>query len=273
MLNYNHLRMFNIIGVRFRTFVSVVAVMCGMGCIDTSAASGGVSKYELNVKDFSQLIVDDGFNVEYRSSDELAGMAVFETTKKIADKIIFENNNKGKLVIQKAFHEEGEMVSELPTITVYSRFLKEVKNNGDSTLRVLSVRPTMDFKATVIGNGRMVVRGIDCSKFEGAIKTGNGSMVVTGKCESAVLSNTGTGAIQADDLEAVNVSCRFFGTGTTGCWASGVLTVKGVMAGKLYYRDTPQRIRNYSVGVKIYSLEGTEWTGEQAGTPEEGEKE
>lgn len=264
--------MLNINKMNFKKVVAVIAVVCGMNCTMASAADA-FSKYELNVKDFTQLVVDDGFNVEYKSNDELAGMAMFETSKKIADKIIFENNGKGKLVIQKVFHDDGDLQKGLPTITVYSRFLKEIKNNGDSTVRVLSVRPTMEFKATVMGNGRLVVRGLDCSKFEGAIKTGNGTMVVTGKCESAILSNTGTGAIQADELEAVDVSCRFFGTGTTGCWATGVLTVKGVMAGKLYYRNEPKRIRNYSVGVKIYSLEGTEWAGERAGTPEEGEKE
>lgn len=263
----------NLNDMNLKMFVAAIAVVCGMVCGTTSAANDAVSKYELNVKDFSQLIVDDSFNVEYKSSDELAGMAVFETSKKIADKIIFQNNNKGKLVIQKAFYEDDDLKLNLPTITVYSRFLKEVKNNGDSTVRVLSVRPTMELKAMVVGNGRLVVRGVDCSKFDGSIKTGNGNMVVTGKCESAILSNTGTGAIQVDELEAVDVSCRFFGTGTTGCWATGTLTVKGVMAGKLYYRNEPKRIRNYSVGVKIYSLEGTEWTGENAGTPEDGEKE
>ena len=41
-----------------------------------------------------------------------------------------------------------------------------------------------------------------------------------------------------------------------------MLSVKGVMKGKLYYRGKPERIRNFSVGVKIYNLEGTEWTGE-----------
>jgi len=233
-----------------------------------TAHSDEVQNFELDVRDFSQLVVDDGVNVEYHSDDVMAGKAVFSAPKSIADKIIFENNGKGKLLIQKSFHEEDELVSGLPTITVYSRFLQNITNNGDSTVRAVSVRPTMEMKATVMGNGRLVIRGIDCSKFSGSIKTGNGTLVVTGKCAEAVLSNTGTGAIQADNLEAGNVSCRFFGTGTTGCWATGTLTVKGVMKGKLYYRDTPQRIRNYSVGVKIYSLEGTEWLGEKEDAPD-----
>lgn len=251
--------------------LSLIALLfCATSFIGVRAQ--GVKTYELNVKDFSQLIVDDGFNVEYRSSNDSTGYAVFSASKEVADKILFENNNKGKLVIQKAFHNDGELIEDLPTITVYSRFLKEVKNNGDSTVRIMSVRPLLEFKATVVGNGRLVIRDLDCSKFDGAIKTGNGTLVVTGKCETAVLSNTGTGAIQADGLEAQNVSARFFGTGTTGCWATNVLTVKGVMAGKLYYRNKPGRIRNYSVGVKIYTLEGTEWTGEKTDENEDAEE-
>lgn len=247
--------------------VKVLGLLACVSCLAVGA-SGQDKHYELKVGDFSQLVVDDGFNVEYRSDDKKAGIAEFTTTPEIADKIIFENNKKGKLVVQKAFYEGEEMRIGLPIITVYSRFLKDLKNCGDSTVRAIDPRPTIELKASVIGNGRLVVRNVECSKFDGSIKTGNGTLVVEGKCEDATLSNTGTGAIQADNLEAKNVSCHFFGTGTTGCWATDELKVKGVMAGKLYYRNKPDRIRNYSMGVKIYSLDGKEWTGEEYNTAE-----
>lgn len=246
-------------GSMFRQVLGVV--LGGMVCL-TAGAADNEKRYELKVGDFSHLIVDDSFNVEYRSDDSKAGMAEFTTTPDIADKIIFENNKKGKLTVQKAFYEGEEMRIGLPTITVYSRFLKDIRNCGDSTVRAIDARPTIELKATVIGNGRLVMRNIECSKFDGSIKTGNGTLVIEGKCEDATLSNTGTGAIQADNLESKNVSCHFFGTGTTGCWATDELKVKGV-AGKLYYRNKPARIRNYSMGVKIYSLDGKEWTGEE----------
>lgn len=233
-------------------------------CAPISMVAQNEQHFELDVKDFTQLSVEDGFNVVYTSDDAAAGKVSFTTSKAIADKIIFENNGKGKLSIEKAFHEEKEMQLGLPTINVSSRFLKSVTNSGDSTVRVQSIRPTMEIKATVIGNGRLVVRDIDCQKFSGNINTGNGTLVAIGKCDEATLSNTGTGAIQADNLVAKNVSARFFGTGTTGCYATDVLSIKGVMKGKLYYRGTPKKIRNFSVGVKIYSLEGTEWAGEDS---------
>ena len=142
-----------------KTLFACIAAIC-----PAIALAQTEQKFELDVKDFTQLSVEDGINVVYTSDDEAAGKVSFTTTKEIADKIIFENNGKGKLTIQKAFHDEGDMTTGLPTINVSSRFLKHVSNSGDSTVRVVGIRPTMEIKAVVIGNGRLVVRDIDCSK-------------------------------------------------------------------------------------------------------------
>ena len=99
------------------------------------------------------------------------------------------------------------------------------------------------------------MRGLDCGKVEGAIKTGNGQLVVSGKCDQASFSNTGVGSVQADNLEAGDVSCRFFGTGTTGVWATDRLTIKGMFPGKLYYKGNPGKVKNYSMGVKIFRMD------------------
>ena len=131
----------------------ITSIMTAIGLLATLALHGATAiekKYELKVNDFTHLDVEDGYNVDYRCSEDSAGMAVFVTTQQIADAIIFENR-KGKLTIQKPFHGEGELTEGLPTIRVYSRFLKQVENCGDSTVRVLALRPTMEVKAFVIG--------------------------------------------------------------------------------------------------------------------------
>ena len=261
---------------RMRTVTTKTALMlilfAAIFCGAKAETAQTAKKYEVKVGDFTSLDIENSYNVDYKCSHDSAGLAVFVTTPDLADKIIFENNNKGKLSIEKPFRPEGDLDNGLPTITVYSRVLKDVRNAGDSTVRVINVRPTMEIKATVIGNGRLVVRDIECEKIDGSIKTGNGTLVLSGKCDNATLSNTGIGTIQADNLEAKKVSAHFFGTGTTGCWATELLKIKGVMAGKLYYRGKPEKIKNYSMGVKIYTLEGLEWTGETS-SPEEDAKE
>ncbi|MBD5224572.1 MAG: hypothetical protein HDS68_01220 [Bacteroidales bacterium] len=251
-----------------KKLVATLIVFIFAASAPTATGADDVRKrYELKVGDFTKLDVEDSFNVEYRCSHDSAGLAVYTTVPSLADKIIFENNNKGKLKIEKPFRQDGQLDEGLPTITVYSRFLKEVSNGGDSTVRVVNIRPTMEIKATVIGNGRVILRDLECSKFDGAIKTGNGTLVVTGKCENATLVNTGVGTIQADNLEANNVSAQFLGTGTTGCWPVETLKVKGVMSGKLYYRGNSAKIKNYSMGVKIYNLDGAEWKGSKEAEP------
>ncbi|MDE6360492.1 MAG: DUF2807 domain-containing protein [Muribaculaceae bacterium] len=220
-----------------------------------SLAAQEVHRYELKVGDFNRLVVDDGINVEYRCSEDSAGLAVYETTRAVADQLIFDFSKKGRLMVQKQFHGEGELTEGLPVVKVYSKFLSQVQNNGDSTVIVASVAACPEFKATVIGNGRLVIKDIHATKFEGAIKTGNGQLVVSGKCDQASFSNTGVGSVQADNLEAADVSCRFFGTGTTGVWATESLTIKGMFPGKLYYKGNPAKVRNYSMGVKIFHMD------------------
>ena len=218
----------------------------------------GLGKYELKVDEFTHLNVVDGINVEYHCSNDSAGLVNFVTTKDIASNLLFGTNGKGKLTIEKAFHPEGEMQLGLPVVHVYSRFLTEVPNAGDSLVRVQAPKATPKIKATLIGNGKLAVRGLDCGKVDGAIKTGNGTLTLTGECREVVLGNTGVGVIIADGLKAQKASCKFFGKGTTGVWATDELIIKGMFPGKLYYKGTPRKIRNYAVGVKLIPMPSDE---------------
>ncbi len=244
--NYTTIR-----SVKKQFLILFVALHAAMSCV----LAEETHRYELKVGDFTRLVVDDGINVEYNCSEDSAGMAVYETSRSVADQLIFDFSKKDRLLIQKQFHGEGELLEGLPVVKVYSKFLNQAQNNGDSTVIVSSVAACPEFKATVIGNGRLVVKDIHCSKFDGAIKTGNGQLVVTGKCGKASFSNTGVGSIQADGLEAVEASCRFFGTGTTGIWVTDQLTIKGMFPGKLYYKGNPAKVKNYSMGVKIFRMD------------------
>lgn len=220
--------------------------------------NGQTRHYELKVGDFDRLVVEDGINVVYNCSEDSAGMAVYAAEPQVADHLIFDTSKQGRLLIQKAFHGEGVLTEGLPTVYVYSKFLKRVQNGGDSLIVVRTVAACPEFSVNILGNGRVVVRDIHCGKFSGGIRTGNGQLIVNGVADVAVLNNTGVGSIQADKLKAGEASCRFFGTGTTGVWTEGVLTIKGMFPGKIYYRGTPEKIRNYSMGVKIMSLDHPE---------------
>ncbi|MDE6309112.1 MAG: DUF2807 domain-containing protein [Muribaculaceae bacterium] len=212
-----------------------------MSCVIASvivAPCETLNRYELDVEDFSQLKVIEGLNVDYKCVPDSAGKAVFTTTADKASVLMF-SNKKGRLDLQ--ISTDGIAYHNLPTITVYSNFLTSVENSGDSTVRVLSISPGPALKATLIGNGRLVVHDVNSTRVDASLKTGNGQLVLDGKCVNAHLGVVGTGTIQADRLNAQEVKCRIVGTGSIGCDAVNSLIILGgsVGPGKIYYAGSP----------------------------------
>lgn len=212
-----------------------------------------VSHYELNVGDFKELKVADGINVDYRCNPDSSGIITFNATSDIASVITFTNNKK-RLEIE--LSPEVADIKDLPTIIVYSQFLTKVENYGDSLVRVLTVTSGPDFKARLIGNGRLVVRNINALQVDASINTGNGQLVIYGKCNNVKFNNTGTGNIQADDLVAQKVKCVQVGTGSIGCYASEELIIYGA-SGCVYYKGNPE-IKNRAIKVKVIEIDTEE---------------
>lgn len=208
--------------------------------------------YKLDVGDFSELKVTDGINVEYYSSTDSAGMAYFECEPETAQMLMF-TNKKNSLNIQIA--SDGAVVSDLPTIRVYSMTLQKIENSGDSTVTVCRSLPVRDFTATLIGNGSLLVSGVRAHKADVAIRTGNGHLVVTGTTRDANLKNVGTGTLEASGLKSENTKCHVLGTGPIDCNASVTLSINGAGSGKVYYGGSPSKITNRSLGIKAISVD------------------
>lgn len=233
----------------------VIAGMIALSGLMPVAAEP-LKQYELNVNDFTELKVIGAINVDYYTDTDSAGFVTFESTEAAAP-MIMVSNKKGKVEIH-FVNETGSVISDLPRVTVRSKFLTKVENTGDSTVRVMTAAPCPSFTARAIGNGRLVIRDIVANDVSCNVFTGNGIIVAYGTCANASLSLTGTGSIQADGLKATEVKCRNTGTGTIGCWATDFLNVSGAGSGKIYYRGTPKIKKSLALGVKIEALEPSE---------------
>lgn len=210
--------------------------------------------YSVNVGDFNEMTVVDGINVNYRSVPDSVGIVVYECEPERTSMLMF-SNDKYRLKIQ--LSSDVEKPKSLPTITVYSDCLTKVSNWGDSTVIVETVAPGAAFKAKVIGNGILIARNVRATQVDASVETGSGRVFISGKAQSAKLSNTGTGAVEAGSLEAVKVNCKLFGTGSIDCNASENLVVMGASSGSVYYRGTP-KVKNRSIGVKVIPMDETE---------------
>ncbi len=227
-----------------RNCIAIVAMIVGV-------LASWSAPYALNIKDFTDLKVVDGINVVHKCVADSAGWVVFDAEETIASKILF-SNDKNTLKIELA--TDGQPVSNIPTVYVYSRFLSKVENSGDSTVTVLSPTPSASIKFRIIGNGKLVAKNIHSTHAEGKIDTGRGHLVMTGKVQNVKLSNTGTGRIEASDLQAAVGKCSLLGTGPIDCAISEELTVVGLGSGTVYLKGKP-KVKNRTIGVKVHAVE------------------
>lgn len=205
--------------------------------------------YRLDVKDFTQLKVTDGINVDYCCNPDSAGMAVFDATDEMSQLIIFDAR-KDKLTIQLSTREN--IPRGLPTVRVYSRYLAEVENDGDSLLRVLTIAPGPKLKVKLLGNGRISVRDLQFNTLTASMYAGNGTITLAGTVQNATYNLFGKGSITADMVAANVVKCHI-SAGTIGCNAAETLTVIGA-GGRVFYSGNPT-IKNKALGVKIEKLQ------------------
>ena len=233
-----------------RTLISIIMV-----AVVTVMAVAQEKRHEVKVGDFTRLTLIDNINVNYRCNADSAGIVVFTCNQEIADALMFNNSGNGRLSIQ--VYDDFERLTNLPTLTVYSKTLDEAENSGDSTLRVSQLPPLKSFKVRLTDNGKVIVRGLRASKLELQILSGKGKIIADGSCDELSLRLVGTGEIQADGVTATDVSCRIMGTGRIGCNVNGgMLKVSGSGTGKVYYKGNPSKVTVRKLGtIKAIPME------------------
>lgn len=214
------------------------------------ASAAHTDRYVTNIKDFNELTVAGNLNVVYRNSIDSAGIAVYECERDVASALTF-SNNKNKLKVQVI---SDHPIDRLPTLYLYSTSLNKVENWGDSTLTVERNAPCAEFRAKVIGNGNIVAREIHATDANASVKAGSGHVYLEGNAQNASYTIMSAGAIEAAALNATNVKCMMWGTGSIDCCAAEELKIYGMGSGDVYYKGEPSHIKNRAVGVTAIEM-------------------
>ena len=221
----------------------IMAVL--MGALQMNA-----KQFTLPVGQFSKISVDDNVNVVYVGADGSPSRVVYDGDSKFAKAfIITHKGNKLRIQVETMFVDDPE----LPTLYVYSDFLENASLSAESTLTLKSVAPGSNLDMSVMGNGSIVAENIRATKVGASIKSGNGTISISGHCQTAGFNMLGNGTIQADRLEATTVSCKILGQGSIGCWPSEELKVMGIGNTKIYYKGKPKISKKG--GGRLYPLE------------------
>lgn len=243
--------------MKIRILMIVAALI---GCLQMNA-----KEFKLPLSQFNRLYVDDNVNVVYIGGDGSPSRVTYEGDQKYAKAfIITQNGSKLRIQVETAYVDDPQ----LPTLYVYSDFLENVSLSAETTLTLKSVAPGSKLNLSVMGNGAINAENIHATTVTAAIKSGNGTISVSGNCELANLNMLGNGTIQADRLEATSVNCKIFGTGSIGCWPVNLLKVHGIGSTKIYYKGSPE-IKKKGGG-KLFPLDsdvektpqGKEWSSD-----------
>lgn len=143
----------------------------------------------------------------------------------------------------------------LPSVKVYTNYLTEVSNEGDSIVRVITSTNVPSFTARLIGNGYLSVRGIDTEKLNVKLITGRGTIAVHGRTDEESIVMAGVGTIEADGVEAAKAQIRFTGSGNVGVFATKQLKVFGAGSGTVYVKGTPEISSKMALGIKLQPIE------------------
>ena len=237
---------------------SILLVATLLGSAASAGAATGSQKYKLDVGRFDKINVVENLNVVFRSNPDSIGMVAFRGNEKVANALLFSNNN-GTLKIQIDNPEDESL--DFPVIYVYSDFLTSATSSSEGIVRIEGNLAVPKFSAKLIGNGSLTITGINANTVDASLMTGNGTMVLQGKATKANFRVVGTGLINADALETETVKCNFMGGGTLGCWPIKTLDTRGIGTTRIYYKGTPQ-IKKVGGG-KIYPLTSDSVTDQQ----------
>ena len=144
--------------------------------------------------------------------------------------------------------------ANLPSVRVYTNYLTEVANEGDSIVRVITSTNVPAFTARLIGNGYLSIRGIDTENLTVKLLTGRGTMALHGTAQNENITLAGVGTIEADGIRATNATVKLAGTGNVGVWATDKLTIRGSGSGTIYFKGTPQISKKLTLGLKLQPL-------------------
>ena len=206
-----------------------------------------VHRYEKRFGDVRHVRVLNALNVEVVCDADSAGVVHFYADDQAVDRLIFENNTKGRLTLQS---DNSSNPVLLPRIKVYVGELESVENASDSTVTVLTKSKRInEIKLKVSGNGKIESADLNAGILGASINTGKGTIVLGGVCDKLDASNVGKGEIDAYALTAKDVSCRIVGTGQVLCTIDGgELYLRGSGTGKLMYKGKPGKVTVKQIG-------------------------
>ena len=202
----------------------------------SASAEEPMKEYTFKVGTFKNLKVQDNVNVVYHCQSDSATRVVYTATPEFDDAFILTNSGN-TLKIQ--VNTEDVDKPGLPTIHIYSDRLAKVENYSDFDVTVDNPCQSEQFAAYLMGNGNLIVNGLNVEKLKARVIAGNGTITISGTADKAFFRMTGAGHIDAEKLKTADINVKIFGGGTVTCGPEKHLSLTGIGSTKVRYHGSP----------------------------------
>jgi len=232
--------------------------VCFCGCVivnitssNTVTGKGDPEKYEIKTGVFSGIIIEGYCNINYypAPSDIITlevqpNLREYYTVEVINGDLVVRNTKKINISSNKTFR---------PVLTVSTPVLNRliVTGAGTFTAHDKITTDTLSFMIRGAGSGKAE---LDAEYFS-AIVSGAGNLELSGKADIAELSISGTGTLNAFELETRDATVNLSGSGTVRMGVSENLHISASGAGSVEYKGTPGLSLNTSGAVRIRQVD------------------
>ena len=205
----------------FITVILVAAVTTLTSCrIEEAKENGEIKCRNVEVKDFRNISVDGGYEVEFTQSDSFSVRV--KAPEKLLDMINIESDGKTLMIKnnekysrQPAIFIQGGSIGELELIKVFvaAPSLDELTVNGSASFDIEKSLTTENLRITLTGSGEIETHGVKCKSAD-LVLTGGGDITlrpIEAKTLNATL--TGSGIMQLHSINIQKIDASVTGSG------------------------------------------------------------
>jgi hypothetical protein len=217
---------------------AALCTLCLAGCVSiniggpgTVTGRGNTETFEIEAGGYRSIRVEGFCNVNYYSAP--SNTVTLEIQPNLREHYVVEVVN-GELVVRTARRINFAAGAKAPVLTVSAPVLEGVSISGAGTFTARDTITAESFRLRLSGAGTGSAK-LDVGSFDAEL-SGAGSFTLSGRADTAALTMSGAGELDAVGLAARSASVRLSGAGAISVNASEDLKINASGMGSVRYK-------------------------------------
>lgn len=201
--------------------------------------NGELIDEQIEIGDYDQIVLaGTAANIRYSQADSVALLQI-KTDRNIYEMFEFKVTGNQLQIRQKDDYKKLHLFPTEFILTTRSKNLRIVDLTGKSEFSLIDTLRTDTLDVRLTGSSTFTADCLIGRKLSGII-TGSGTLNMTGKVDQASFIITGSGEVNAFDMQTDHLSCIITGRGNMDVWVTKHLEAIMTGMGKIKYKGEPE---------------------------------